>query len=134
MKKLNDPLNGMVEVKPCPFCCGQQLDFIVIEDGITIQCFDCGATGPNHNWREERAIYAWNHRADNVTAKATVEFVSYQDVMAAVHRYGDDRPALIEAIYSLPRFPAPNPNWVKGQADLNVMGQTEDQFWAACKW
>ena len=124
--KLNDPLNGMVEVKPCPFCSGEQLDFIRTDDGILIQCFDCGTVGPGNNWREERTIWAWNHRA-NVTAKETVEFVSYQEVMVTIHRFGDDRPALIEAIYALPRFPAPNPDWQHN--DRNVMGQTEEEFW-----
>lgn len=57
-----------------------------------------------------------------------MEFISRQAVMDTIQRYGDDHAALIEAVYAIPSFPAPNPNQ---EYDRNVMGQTEDEFWAA---
>lgn len=55
-------------------------------------------------------------------------FVCREDVLAVF----ENPPMLIselrKRIESLPSFPAPNPNWQN--SDRNVMGQTEEEFWA----
>lgn len=54
-----------------------------------------------------------------------MNFISREQVLAIVSgRVPDD---VQRAIESVPSFPAPNPNELGGK---NVMGQTEDEFWA----
>lgn len=62
-----------------------------------------------------------------------MEFISREQVLEIVEEYKHQQWAVtmrarIEALFS---FPAPNPEWVHGQADRNVMGQSEGQFWDA---
>lgn len=53
------------ELKSCPFCGGENIDFFS-QGAIAwfVQCDDCGATFPHFDSKAE-AIEAWNRRADN---------------------------------------------------------------------
>lgn len=61
-----------------------------------------------------------------------MNFISREEVIAIIDSYAADDLAVgeikakVEALFA---FPAPNPNWTRN--NRNVMGQTEDQFWAA---
>lgn len=59
-----EPLSGKyLPVSPCPFCGGQDIS-VLGEPGPTVLfCTNCGARGPNWDYREERAIPTWNERA-----------------------------------------------------------------------
>lgn len=58
----------MTELKPCPFCGGEDLDVHVgvsvgrRHECVTITCNDC--VGSIYGGTEERAIEAWNTRAE----------------------------------------------------------------------
>jgi len=62
-----------------------------------------------------------------------MNFISREAVLAIL----DDNRSQTWAVFMraeierLPSFPAPNPDWVHGPADRNVMGQSEGQFWDA---
>ena len=53
----------MNELKPCPFCGGDNITDVFIRDGRRVICCDCGAAihayQPNAT---EKAIKAWNIR------------------------------------------------------------------------
>ena len=68
----------MTELKPCPFCGGNNLTTITMYYGVKIACFDCGANVSSiknngeyktlrqaRNKHERKAIEAWNRRVDN---------------------------------------------------------------------
>jgi len=66
-----------------------------------------------------------------------MNFISREAVLAIL----DDNCSQTWAVFMraeierLPSFPAPNPDWMHGPADRNVMGQSEGQFWDAVdKW
>ena len=56
------------ELKPCPFCGGEDLDVHVgasfgrLHENVTITCNDC--IGSIYGGTEQRAIAAWNTRAE----------------------------------------------------------------------
>lgn len=62
-----------------------------------------------------------------------MNFISREAVLAIL----DDNCSQTWAVFMraeierLPSFPAPNPDWMHGPADRNVMGQSEGQFWDA---
>ena len=62
-----------------------------------------------------------------------MNFISREAVLAIL----DDNRSQTWAVFMraeierLPSFPAPNPDWVHGPADRNIMGQSEGQFWDA---
>lgn len=59
-----EPLSGEYKpVKPCPFCGVNDIAVVSQDDAVIIGCTNCGARGPNWDYREERAIYSWNDRA-----------------------------------------------------------------------
>lgn len=64
-----------------------------------------------------------------------MNFISREEVLAILDAYyGPDNTRrtanfIRDEIEKLYAFPAPNPNWKN--TNRNVMGQTEDQFWAA---
>lgn len=64
MTKVFEPLSGEhKDVKPCPFCGGLDIDIKIKDSGnIMLHCTNCGALGPNWDYREERAIFSWNDR------------------------------------------------------------------------
>jgi len=55
------------ELKPCPFCGGNCICVNVgiyvgkSHESVTVKCDDCGAS--IWGWIEEKAIAAWNQRA-----------------------------------------------------------------------
>ncbi len=56
-----------------------------------------------------------------------MNFISREQVLAILDQHGATAiKAEVEKLFS---FPAPNPDWTKN--NRNVMGQTEDEFWAA---
>jgi hypothetical protein len=56
-----------------------------------------------------------------------MDFVSREQVLEILKAH-DASPELTKAISDLFCFPAPNPEWRR--TDRNVMGQTEEEFWA----
>jgi len=58
-----------------------------------------------------------------------MNFISREQVIAIVNECGDCKEETMQRVKSLFSFPAPNPNWQ--HSDKNIMGQTEDEFWAA---
>lgn len=56
----------------------------------------------------------------------TRNFISREAALAIVKKY--NIPALEKEIEAMFSFPAPNPTEADGR---NIMGQTEDEFWAA---
>jgi Lar family restriction alleviation protein len=55
------------ELKPCPFCGGEDLDIVSLavvmdRDWWTVDCNDCAISGPM-GLGEEKAIKSWNTRA-----------------------------------------------------------------------
>lgn len=54
-------------------------------------------------------------------------FVCREDVLALLKDHAVWA-GTIKDVEQLPSFPAPNPNWQN--SDRNVMGQTEEEFWA----
>ena len=57
--------------KPCPFCdsldlneCKPEEDFVVL-DGYTVDCTNCGASGPPARTMS-RAVEKWNDRAAKI--------------------------------------------------------------------
>jgi len=62
---------------------------------------------------------------------AAMNFISREAVLAILADNGGQTWAVFmrAEIERLPSFPAPNPDWVHGPADRNVMGQSEEQFW-----
>lgn len=62
-----------------------------------------------------------------------MNFISRERVLAILNEYKYEQwyVTVRAQIERLPSFPAPNPDWVHGQADRNVMGQSEEQFWDA---
>lgn len=60
-------MNATDELKPCPFCGGDCICVYVgiyagkSHESVTIKCDDCGAS--IWGWTEEKAITAWNRRA-----------------------------------------------------------------------
>lgn len=59
-----------------------------------------------------------------------MNFISREEVMAILDKHKHETWGIVlrSQIESLPSFPAPNPT---GEYDRNIMGQTEDEFWAA---
>lgn len=59
-----------------------------------------------------------------------MNFISRERVLLALDKIGAEKgnwEAAADLIRGLPSFPAPNPEMKDGR---NIMGQTEDQFWA----
>ena len=54
----------MAELKPCPFCGGEDLMMVDDDDYFFVGCNTCDTCGPGEG-TEEEAIEAWNKRADN---------------------------------------------------------------------
>ena len=54
----------MAELKPCPFCGGEDLTMVECEEMFFVGCYDCTTCGPAEE-TEEAATEAWNRRADN---------------------------------------------------------------------
>lgn len=59
----------MIDLKPCPFCGGDDLELAQEDmgpDGWTfvIECHDCFARGPD-GWRRKEAEEAWNTRHED---------------------------------------------------------------------
>lgn len=54
------------ELKPCPFCGSQDVDYAEAEDidGSFVMCFECGTTSPVVD-SKEKARDIWNRRAEN---------------------------------------------------------------------
>lgn len=69
-------------------------------------------------------------RSERVNASdrdTPMNFISREQVLEILKRHGAaDIQREVEALFS---FPAPNPDW--RNTDRNIMGQTEDEFWAA---
>jgi hypothetical protein len=60
-------------LKPCPFCGGDEQDWRYIRDGRSLCCSECGAgfnryNGPIGNTAEDRIAGAWNTRTDHSQA------------------------------------------------------------------
>lgn len=52
----------MTNLKPCPFCAGEELSFISnFKDNWLIGCNTCGILGP-FGYSEEGAVNNWNDR------------------------------------------------------------------------
>lgn len=59
----------MDELKPCPFCGGEDIALVNIrplKDLWGIWCIDCQASFPLFN-TEQKAIKAWNRRCEHET-------------------------------------------------------------------
>ena len=57
-----------VELKPCPFCGGTDIESYEVNPGWTdpywrIGCPDCGVWFEIAGWKEQDAAEAWNRRA-----------------------------------------------------------------------
>ena len=74
----------MSELKPCPFCGGEAIVVKTERCGRYIECWDCGGrteefetdyAGSAH----DKAISAWNRRAQHMPTVDTVEVVRCRD-------------------------------------------------------
>ena len=62
--------------------------------------------------------------------RGPMNFISREDVLAIIDEMDDPSHIALRAkIAGLFSFPAPNPDWRSGN-ERNVMGQTEEEFWA----
>lgn len=50
------------ELKPCPFCGNENIQFFIDDCGYTMICTECMALGPLVG-KQEAAISAWNRRS-----------------------------------------------------------------------
>jgi hypothetical protein len=59
-----------------------------------------------------------------------MNFISREQVIAIIKEFGwaEGSGEILRRVEALFSFPAPNPD---GKDGRNVMGQTEDEFWAA---
>lgn len=62
----------MAELKPCPFCGGEEVSIDGYRDVFFVQCDDCGATFPMFDTLEEAAS-AWNRRAQPENKPLTLD-------------------------------------------------------------
>lgn len=58
----------MGDLKPCPFCGDDDIDFYGVRDGLQLVCKKCHVSfvrynGPPNNTAQDRLITAWNTRA-----------------------------------------------------------------------
>ena len=56
-------------MKPCPFCDSGDVHYD--DDGMSIVCVSCGATGPEGD-DERDAVELWNETADSTAAQVVV--------------------------------------------------------------
>lgn len=57
-----EPLSEQhVAVKACPFCGCNDITVNRGTGSCRLQCMNCHAMGPDWDYREERAIFSWNH-------------------------------------------------------------------------
>jgi hypothetical protein len=78
-------------LKPCPFCGGDEQDWRYIRDGRSLCCSECGAgfnryNGPIGNTAEDRIAGAWNTRTDHSQALIAA---AYEAAVSAAYT-GDD--------------------------------------------
>lgn len=54
----------MEELKPCPFCKGEDIIIRFVKGAFYVQCADCTASIPSvsKNYTKEQAVEAWNTR------------------------------------------------------------------------
>ena len=71
----------MDRLKPCPFCGDERVSVTGIRDGRAVACIGCGAMITAYSGRsdmpsaEQRAITAWNTRADALAGRSDGERV-----------------------------------------------------------
>ena len=53
-----------VELKPCPFCGGEVIIYLLGSGEWVSECKSCGATVPEQDTKEA-AVEAWNRRAED---------------------------------------------------------------------
>lgn len=84
-----------VEADLCPFCASENAQDMAIREGYIVRCMDCGATGPpcfkgegDMATAQQRAIAAWNRRADQPQPLSTEDeaklAVKARELVAAV--------------------------------------------------
>ena len=62
-----------VEIAPCPFCGGTFQTSYEFEDGVRVQCIECGSEGSTGTDLEE-AVHYWNKRSEpRLTAIAVMK-------------------------------------------------------------
>ena len=62
------------ELKPCPFCGGKDIWYVLEYDLVYAKCQVCGATGSKYRTMVV-AKEAWNRRAENEELKFTRQFI-----------------------------------------------------------
>lgn len=64
--KIDEAIEWMEDLKPCPFCDGEaEVNYVDLggyEDGYEVRCPDCGC-GTDYFYTKQEAIEAWNRRA-----------------------------------------------------------------------
>ena len=68
----------MADLKPCPFCGGENITIIIMLRGVKVECFTCGANVRStkgdgmyktlnnaRKYHYKNAVRAWDRRADN---------------------------------------------------------------------
>ena len=63
-----------IELKPCPFCGGEDLDFIEseCEQFVLVSCCDCCCSSCSDN-DKEKAIKSWNTRTESPRVEDALE-------------------------------------------------------------
>jgi Lar family restriction alleviation protein len=75
------------ELRPCPFCGGENLGFSEI---FKVRCYSCGSEGAFRQ-RKEAAVRAWNQRATQVIAPGKAQGDLLGDKSAG-HVYPGEEP------------------------------------------